>query len=63
MCTMNIHIPQLSVDHCSAGVEWIPAKTVNIEANELRSVNFEMHSFHSIGQINTCESMVIFLYN
>ena len=54
---------QLSVDHCSAGVEWVPAKSVNIEANEVRSVNFAMHSFHSIGQINTCESTVIFLYD
>ncbi|XP_065919343.1 hapless 2-like [Dysidea avara] len=46
---------QVSVDHCSAGVDWVPAKSISVDPNEVRNVQFPVHSYHSIGQVNHCE--------
>lgn len=41
--------------HCSAGIDYIPEKSVTIDPGEETNVTFIVHSFHAIGKINTCE--------
>ena len=45
----------LFVGHCSAGIDWVSSETVTLDPGEESNVTFTMHSFHSVGQINTCE--------
>ena len=49
----------ISVSHCSGGIDWVPSKSVTIDPMEETNITFTIHSFHSIGQINTCEGKLI----
>ena len=46
---------QVSVVHCSAGIEYVPAQSVVMDPAEVANLTFVLYSFHSISQINDCE--------
>ena len=50
------------VAHCSAGVDYIPEKSVTIDPGEETNVTFIVHSFHSIGKINTCDGSFLIMW-
>lgn len=52
----------VSVSHCSGGVDWIPSKTITIDPLQQVNVSFTVRSYHSIGQINSCDSMFMDVY-
>lgn len=47
---------EVSVSHCSSGIDWISAKILTLDPGEQANVSFVVHSFNSLGQINNCES-------
>ena len=49
----------VSVGHCSGGIDYIPSKSVTIDPGKDTNVSFVVHSFHSVGQINTCKGTYI----
>ena len=48
-------ILQVSVVHCSAGIEYVPGQSVVMDPAEVANLTFILYSFHSISQINQCE--------
>ena len=53
---------QVSVVHCSAGIEYIPAQSVVMDPAEVTNLTFVLYSFHSISQVNHCEGVCVFTY-
>ena len=47
---------EVSVSHCSSGIDWISAQILTLDPGEQTNVSFVVHSFNSMGQINNCES-------
>ena len=52
---MAVLFLKVSVVHCSAGIEYVPAVTIFVDPGLLANASFAMYSYHSVSQINTCE--------
>lgn len=50
---------EVSVSHCSSGIDWIPSQSLTLDPGEETNVTFIIHSFNAIGKINRCDSMCI----
>ncbi|XP_019853252.1 PREDICTED: uncharacterized protein LOC109582771 [Amphimedon queenslandica] len=50
---------EVSVSHCSSGIDWISAKILTLDPGEQANVSFVVHSFNSLGQINNCEIQLL----
>lgn len=47
---------EVSVSHCSSGIDWISSQVVTLDPGEQTNLTFAVHSFNALGQINNCES-------
>ena len=44
----------VTVSYCSVGIDFVQPQSITLDPGEEKNLTFTIHSFYSIGQINTC---------